>query len=355
VPGFLHVRRSASEATAEAIMGNPYEINVAIVGAGIAGLTAARRLAEAGCTVALFEKSDGLGGRMATRRVDLGGGIATFDHGVACIQPPADNAFAALVGGWRRAGVAAPWANAGLGGMVGIPEMTAIPRDMAQGLSIIRGQTITGLRRTGGTWTLAGGPATGPQQSWQGFGAVLLAIPSPQITPILDSANLRLEGLEEARFQPVWTLMVAVGRPLTPPGGALTDPDRNLIASVVENSSKPGRRNGDKSAHCYVVHASGAWSAANLEREKHDVQGLMLAALGRATGAPVAPLYAAAHRWRYGLVATALGRPCLWDADVRVGACGDWCLGDRVEHAFLSGRSLAHAVIDTLGRGSVVA
>lgn len=33
----------------------------------------------------------------------------------------------------------------------------------------------------------------------------------------------------------------------------------------------------------------------------------------------------------------AIGEPCLWDTDARVGACGDWCLGGRVDAAFDSG------------------
>ena len=51
--------------------------HIAIVGAGIAGLAAARRLRAAGLTCTLFDKSPGLGGRMATRRE----GYLRFDHG----------------------------------------------------------------------------------------------------------------------------------------------------------------------------------------------------------------------------------------------------------------------------------
>lgn len=41
---------------------------VAVVGAGLAGLIAARAMADVGHTVAVFEKGRGLGGRMASRR-----------------------------------------------------------------------------------------------------------------------------------------------------------------------------------------------------------------------------------------------------------------------------------------------
>jgi renalase len=52
--------------------------NIAVIGAGMAGVTCARTLAQAGHTVTVFEKSRGFGGRMATRQSPFG----TFDHGV---------------------------------------------------------------------------------------------------------------------------------------------------------------------------------------------------------------------------------------------------------------------------------
>ncbi|CAN0525952.1 unnamed protein product, partial [Scytosiphon promiscuus] len=45
---------------------------IAIIGAGLAGLAAGRALAETGMTPVIFEKSRGLGGRLATRRMDFG-------------------------------------------------------------------------------------------------------------------------------------------------------------------------------------------------------------------------------------------------------------------------------------------
>ncbi|MSO32728.1 MAG: FAD-dependent oxidoreductase, partial [Ilumatobacteraceae bacterium] len=50
---------------------------VVVVGAGIAGLTAARALSHAGHSVIVLDKGRSVGGRMATRRI----GDATVDHG----------------------------------------------------------------------------------------------------------------------------------------------------------------------------------------------------------------------------------------------------------------------------------
>ena len=58
-------------------------MRVAIVGAGVAGLAAARTLVESGAGVVLFEKSRIPGGRLATRQV----GNFIFDTGATSIAP----------------------------------------------------------------------------------------------------------------------------------------------------------------------------------------------------------------------------------------------------------------------------
>ncbi|MFW5681305.1 MAG: FAD-dependent oxidoreductase, partial [Pseudomonadota bacterium] len=57
------------------------------------------------------------------------------------------------------------------------------------------------------------------------------------------------------------------------------------------------------------------------------------------------PTYATAHRWRYALAAEPVGEPCLYDRSGLV-ACGDWCLGGRIEAAFLSGLAAAGRVMN---------
>ena len=56
---------------------HPQNRSVAIVGGGIAGLTAARKLSRDGQSVQVFDKGRGAGGRASTRRE----GLRQFDHG----------------------------------------------------------------------------------------------------------------------------------------------------------------------------------------------------------------------------------------------------------------------------------
>ena len=59
--------------------------NVVVVGAGLAGLTAARRLRAGGATVVVLEARDRVGGRVLSKGAGAGHGV--FDHGAQWIGP----------------------------------------------------------------------------------------------------------------------------------------------------------------------------------------------------------------------------------------------------------------------------
>ena len=72
-------------------------MKIAIIGAGLAGLTAASHLISAGFRVDLVEKSRGAGGRMATRRETW----ASLDLGAQYFTARSP-AFRAQVASWLR-------------------------------------------------------------------------------------------------------------------------------------------------------------------------------------------------------------------------------------------------------------
>ena len=104
-------------------------------------------------------------------------------------------------------------------------------------------------------------------------------------------------------------------------------------------------------AGSWVIHATSQWSREHLEADAQEAAQLILHAFATAVGSGLpAPAWLNAHRWRHARVEQPLGLPCLLDADLAAGACGDWCIAPRVEAAFESGRAMAHSLLSMLGK-----
>ena len=109
------------------------------------------------------------------------------------------------------------------------------------------------------------------------------------------------------------------------------------MAWLARESSKPGR----KSIERWTVQASAAWSQEHLEDDNARVEAKLLKAFAEVTGIRAQPSFTQTHRWRYAKTLQPLNKTHLWDAKSGIGACGDWCIGHRVEDAFVSGLELA--------------
>ncbi|MFO1065795.1 MAG: hypothetical protein U0892_18185 [Pirellulales bacterium] len=110
-------------------------------------------------------------------------------------------------------------------------------------------------------------------------------------------------------------------------------------------SSKPGRNSQQET---WVVHSTAAWSVAHLEHSPEDAAAELLkaftASLPNVGSLPNVCSFQA-HRWRYAFPSRPLQVNCLWDDAIGWGACGDWCLGPRLENALLSGEAMAGRVL----------
>lgn len=336
----MHDRHETAREIARDVTGD-----VAIVGAGLSGVVAARDLAAAGFRVRVFEKSRGAGGRMATRRGDAG----AFDHGAQYLRATGAD-FAREVAALEAQGVLARWPVEG-GVHVGVSGMSAPVKRLAEGLSrddaIETGFTVAAIEGEPGRRFLraAEGSVVGP------FAAVLVTAPSPQTHALLAPLDTGIaEGVAEAAYDPTIALMLrfAPGSVAAPFEGAARF-DHPAVAWIADDGAKPGRAGAGER---FVVHATSAYSRTHLERDPTEIAASLAEEAGRLLRARAEPLAAIAHRWRYARVSRTAGEPCLWDRAAGIGACGDWCLGPRVEAAYDSGRALAAVVArDLSGEG----
>jgi predicted NAD/FAD-dependent oxidoreductase len=186
-------------------------------------------------------------------------------------------------------------------------------------------------------------------RTFGGFDAVLLAIPGPQAQLLLQSTPKGAAMATKAgqsTVAPCWTLMLAFPQAVQP-GLTTLGPHWNAarsthhrIAWLTRESSKPGRSAVER----WTVQASAAWSQEHINDEPARVTAKLLKAFAEITGIYAQPAHAQAHRWMYAQTERPLGYSHLWDKQARIGVCGDWCLGHRVEDAFVSGLELALVV-----------
>ena len=313
--------------------------NIAIVGAGIAGLACATRLAAGGHAVTLFDKARGPGGRMSTRRVETAQGAACFDHGAQYFTAR-DPAFVKQVHAWAQAGVVAPWPAAGNDAWVGVPAMNAPVRRLAEARDVRWSTRIDALLRHGDRWQLRG-EGEGEGQLGGVFDAVVAAVPAEQAVPLVvpfdTSMAMRANAAHSA---PCWTVMASFEEPLPITTDALRG--EGVLGWAARNSAKPQRHGPE----AWVLQATPRWSQDHLEDGPDQVVEFLLGALAESSGVQVpTPDHASAHRWRYARYDVCdSGEGMLWNPGLGLGACGDWLLGPRVECAWLTGERLGEAV-----------
>lgn len=306
-----------------------------IIGGGMAGLSCATALAAAGRTVIVLDKGRGPGGRMAARRVEIGGEQVSFDHGAQYFTAR-DAAFLDVVQSWEAAGVAARWPAAGDEAWVGTPGMNAPIRAMAESLDVRWGVRAEHLAPTAEGWHIMAGE--------QAFTAstVLVAVPAEQAAVLLAEVAPDLAALAgSVESAPCWAVMAGFAAPL-PIAADTYRSDTGPISWAARNSAKPGR----VGAETWVINASQARSRELIELPKDDVAQILLADFFAATVvAPLAPEHLDAHRWLYALPAALRGEGARFNPALRLGLAGDYLHSPRVEGAWLSGRALADAVL----------
>ena len=316
--------------------------DVLVVGAGLAGLAAARDLTNAGYRVLVLEKSRGVGGRAATKRLELSRidagkthleGIVRADHGAQFFTARGAR-FHDLIATWSELGIVREWTR-------GFPRLSASglerrtslnPRFVCpSGMSTL-GKTIRdGLGEAPLNIEL-GALVSAVWPSGHGWSAVLengdmhhakalvVNVPAPQALTLLHQ-NLDPEGitaLEAVRFEPCWAVIAALEtRP--EPGWMGVEIDHPMLSWAALDHSKR-----EDAPPVLVLHATSRWSLEHLEQRPEAVLDPLLNAAQEMLGDWVHNrLAAVAHRWRYALPSVTL--PGSFLAQDNLVVCGDWC------------------------------
>ncbi|GAA4009191.1 hypothetical protein GCM10022631_21900 [Deinococcus rubellus] len=321
--------------------------DVLILGAGLAGLAAARDLAAAGGRVQVLDKSRGVAGRAATKRF----GALRLDHGARFFTARQPRTLA-LVKEGLEAGWLSEWTRqlpTWQAGQISTPEgghpryvgrsgMSEIGKALAAGLDVQTGTQITRLEHGESGWRLTSADG----RIFEGR-TLLLNAPAPQLSVLLAGLPNAPDtaALDAVTLRPCWAVGVALEADLEADWPALNVKAHPALEWIArEHTKRPG-------PPALMLHARAAWSEQHLEDPPEQVQAKLIAAAREIAG-DFGVSASFAHRWRYATPDQRFSAACGWLPELRLGWCGDWCQSDehgpRLEAALLSGWALAQQV-----------
>ena len=313
-----------------------------VLGAGLAGLVAARELAAAGHRVTVVDKGRGVGGRLATRRI----GDAVLDHGAQFFTTRGPR-FASLVAEAVEAGAVEEWCRGfdsppdGHSRYRGAAGMTSLAKWLARGLDVelrteidrveVDGEGVHFVRTDGTTI--------------DGDQAVVTA-PIPQTLALLDRGRVdlpsdvhhSLRGVDY--FATLALLLVVDGEPdIDEPGGVQLE--AGPFTFIADN-----HRKGISPVRALTFHAEHDHSRRRFDDDAEDVRAELLD-LARPWLGGAAIVEVQLKKWRYAGPVTPLSdRTLTFEAGAaRIALAGDAFGGPKVEDAVNSGFAAAQALL----------
>lgn len=318
--------------------------SVAVIGAGLAGLTAAKMLQPV-ADVTVYEKSRGVSGRMSTRRASP----FSFDHGAQSFTVQTD-AFRAFIEPMLAKGIIKPWDarfveiknneivtnelwSEKRPHYVGVPGMNAINKHLCQDIAVCLETKITKLQSQQNQWLLF----DSDNQCVGEYDWVISAVPAPQAAIFLPASLSLYASIQQDILEPCYSLMLGFENAIE------LDFDVALVHDIAVgwisvNSTKPER----DAAFSLVIQSNNQWANECIDSDLESVRDTLIERASKILQYDLGgAVHTALHKWRYANVAMQNGAGYLIDLEQRIGVCGDWLIHGKIEAAFTSGRLLA--------------
>lgn len=334
---------------------------IGIIGAGIAGLTAGRRLAQAGHEVIVFEKSQGFGGRLATRYFGEEQQIK-MDHGVSSFTAD-DSGFTTFVDELVQKGLLKEWGDtvSYYNGSAFYSEhparepepryiapkgMNSIAKYMSRWVDFYQGETVGGITYIG----------RNPQKkrSWMinlatinvfEVDAVIVATPATQAYGIIQTAQDEtpvreiIREIDDIRYSHSWSLMAGYEGEHKPDWRGVAFTNSHLEWMCNESSKR--ENDGETTL---VMQSTNKFANTHQHSDPEVIVPEMLKAAAPVAGDWVrSPKWHDLHYWRFARAVNPLDRPYM-EFDLNgapLALIGDYFQGSSVESSWLSGNKLA--------------
>lgn len=308
--------------------------SIAIIGAGLAGISLAKELTGL-VEISVFEKSRGAGGRMSTRRR----ASLQFDHGAQFFTARSSE-FQEVISRAVEANQVQEWHPKILSLEVGnspfkrewfephfcgTQGMNSLAKFLAKELKLHTGFQVETIDQQDTGWIVVdeAGKKEGP------FDWVICSAPSPQAEALMPDQFIHKQRINDAVFSACFALMLEFNKPMK----------LNFDAAVVKHPILAWL--AAKSETTLLVHSQNGWATENCDQELDAVEAAMCNALAELLPGLAEPVHRSLHRWRYARCEASLNTDYLLDTEHKLAAVGDWCRGNRVEDAFLSGYKLS--------------
>ncbi|AUC60452.1 Amine oxidase, flavin-containing [Cyanobacterium sp. HL-69] len=313
---------------------------IAIIGAGISGLTLATKLQEKGVDVQVFDKGRGVGGRMSSRRTDWG----YIDHGTQYFGL-SNNEFQDFISIYGE--VMQPWQGKFASWENGIfhedksSKIRYVPNEAMNRLcKYLSGDTtvkletkIVSLTKNNDSWTLL----DDHNHRYGDYDAVVITAPPSQTANLLPDDCTFKPDIAKIKMLPCFTLMVIPEKKVNLPfeGVKFSHP---VLGWVSANDTKPNRGDGG----AIVIQSNFTYAMDHVNDDREKISQDLLTQTEKVFDFKFSPFhYFSLHLWRYALPQQPNQQGYYYDAKTGLGICGDWCLSGKVEGAFLSASAIA--------------
>jgi predicted NAD/FAD-dependent oxidoreductase len=316
---------------------------IAIIGAGISGLTIATYLKKQNFKVKIFDKGRAVGGRMSSKRTDWG----YLDHGTQYFTVKSTEfqhfmtQYWSIIQPWQ--GSFATWIKGKLipdqsltTRYVPIKSMHNLGKAIATGLDIHLQTRIVKLEKEQ-NWTLV----DEKNQKYGDFDLVIVTAPPVQTANLLASHTPIAAEIKKITMLPCYSLMLIPENRVNLPfdGIKLEHP---IVGWISANDSKAERGNGGG----LIVQSNFNWATENLAQNREEIAEILQQTVSKLFNLNLSSLqYKFLHLWRYALPSQSNTQSYFLDQSNHLAVCGDWCLLGKVESAFLSAYYLFSEII----------
>lgn len=334
-------------------------MKIAIIGAGISGLTAGIEFKKFGHEVIIFEKSRGYGGRMATRYAEDDKNLK-LDHGVPFITSTTDE-FSKRLETLAENNILEEWGNEQLirdqndfksvenriyRSFIAPMGMNSIGKFMASDLDIRTGERVSKLSidERQNHWVIE--CESGLTESAD---ALIISTPAPQTSELLSTAGEgvgvqhMINELKKVSYDPQFALLLTYSQVQEPDRGVINLDDKIINFISYESKKRDLRKTG------IVVHSSADFAIKYIDEDRDKVADIMLEKLISILGNWAEnPDWKQLHLWRYSRTREYLPYDFLEISgnDIPLALVGSYMKGNTVESAYLSGLNLARKWID---------